>query len=264
MKQSVGDWVVLRRPRADGGNLAYFAIARVLSISPDSKVDGMSYARLDQYLPFDDPVPWQVNKRYAEEALRELPVTQVGLYLRGRSVRSLSDEDFLDLVKHGFSKTFELHFPLESSLTPLQERVRQVESRLINRVMREASFRRAICDAYDSRCAITGLRLFDRRGNAEAQAAHIWAVSEGGPDLVQNGIALSATFHWLFDRHLISISDDHELLVADNLIPAELKALFAPHGGKVLLPSISAMWPHPIYLAKHRALFQSKSGSAAP
>jgi putative restriction endonuclease len=33
-------------------------------------------------------------------------------------------------------------------------------------------------------------------------------VAEGGPDVVQNGIALSATAHWLFDRHLIALTDD--------------------------------------------------------
>jgi len=259
MEQSVGDWVVLRRPRADGGNLAYFATARVISINPDPNVEGMSYAQLGEYLPFDTPVPWQVNKRYAEEALRKLPITQVGLYLRGRSVRTLSNEDFLDLITLGFPKTLELQMSQDQSSDPLPEKVRRVESKLTNRVIREASFRRTICEAYDSRCAVTRLRILDRQGNAEAQAAHIWAVSNGGPDLVQNGIALSATVHWLFDRHLISISDDHKLLVADKLIPAELRASFAQHGGNILLPSNTAMWPHSAYLARHRAMFTAQS-----
>lgn len=262
MKQSVGDWVVLRRPRADGGNLAYFATARVSSISPDSRVEGMSYALLVDFLPFEAPVPWLVNGRYAEEALRNLPVSQVGIYLRGRSVRSISDEDFLDLITGGFPEISDPQFSHESELPPLMERVRVVESKLTNRVIREASFRRTICNAYDARCAVTGLRLFDRNGNAEVQAAHIWAVSDGGPDLAQNGIALSATFHWLFDRHLISISEDYKLLVVDKFVPAELRLLFTRHEGKILLPSNAAMWPHPGYMAKHRTVFDSNNGNA--
>src|SRR5690348_12278258 len=34
VKEAVGDWVVLRRPRADGGNLAYFAVAKWLALNP--------------------------------------------------------------------------------------------------------------------------------------------------------------------------------------------------------------------------------------
>jgi putative restriction endonuclease len=44
---------------------------------------------------------------------------------------------------------------------------------------------------------------------------------------VQNGLALSGTVHWLFDRHLISLTDDYRLLVSHNKVPAELRGLFA-------------------------------------
>lgn len=83
--------------------------------------------------------------------------------------------------------------------------------------------------------------------------------SDGGPDLVQNGIALSATFHWMFERNLLSISDDYRLLVAKTFTPEELRVLFARRDGKILLLSSAAMWPNPGYLAKHRAVFISKS-----
>src|SRR5262249_13242706 len=73
VEKCVGDWIVLRRPRADGGNLAYFATARVESLEPDPITSGMSYARLTEYLPFDKPVPWTIDGRYAEESLRSMP-----------------------------------------------------------------------------------------------------------------------------------------------------------------------------------------------
>ncbi|MBX9460355.1 MAG: HNH endonuclease [Brevundimonas sp.] len=73
---------------------------------------------------------------------------------------------------------------------------------LVNRKVRDTSFRRQVCRAYDDTCAITGLRIINGGGRSEVQAAHIWPVEHGGPDTVRNGLALSGTVHWLFDRHL--------------------------------------------------------------
>ena len=110
-------------------------------------------------------------------------------------------------------------------------------------------------NAYDSRCAVTGLRMANRGGKAEAQAAHIWSVTDGAPDVVQNGIALSATAHWLFDRHLISLDDDCRLLVSHNKVPSELTRLFPPPRERVHVPADPRLYPRPDYLACHRARF---------
>ncbi len=67
----------------------------------------------------------------------------------------------------------------------------------------------AVVSAYDERCAVSRLRIINGGGRAEVEAAHIWPFADGGPDVVRNGLALSATCHWLFDRHLISLSDDY-------------------------------------------------------
>jgi hypothetical protein len=52
-------------------------------------------------------------------------------------------------------------------------------------------------------CAVTGLCLLNGGGRPEVQAAHIRAVEANGPDTVRNGLALTATVHWMFDRGLI-------------------------------------------------------------
>ena len=113
----------------------------------------------------------------------------------------------------------------------MEEQERRIVQLLTNRTIRDAAFRRAIVDAYDNRCAVTGLRIVNGGGKAEVQAAHIWPVSDGGPDTVQNGLALSATAHWCFDRHLIAVTDDYRLLVSHNKVPAELRGLFFPADG---------------------------------
>ncbi|MGE0578975.1 HNH endonuclease [Reyranella sp.] len=127
----------------------------------------------------------------------------------------------------------------------------------MNRKVREANFRRHVCEAYDNTCAVTGLRILNGGGKAEVQAAHIWSVANGGPDVVQNGLALSATAHWLFDRHLISLTDDYGLLVSHNRIPSELQALFQKQLQRVRLPENQAYWPRPEYLRRHRAAYDN-------
>lgn len=269
----VGDWVVLRRPRADGGNLAYFAVARVIRVDPDPAVVSRSYARLAEFLAFDAPVPWTAEGRYAEDALRRMPRSQVGVYLRGKSVRALTDTEFLAIITAGLGDTVNprnaMKYGLEPSAPelqvfqhglPIEERLRQVSQTLGSRIIREASFRRVVCAANEDRCAITKLRIINGGGRSEVQAAHIWPVACGGPDIIQNGIALSATVHWLFDRHLISLTEDHRLLVAHNRIPNELRSLFGPPDDRIHLPSDKALWPHRTFVQKHRELFGGRLG----
>jgi putative restriction endonuclease len=130
-------------------------------------------------------------------------------------------------------------------------------------VIREASFRNHVYEAYDNQCAATGLRFIDANGNSEVHAAHIWAVADGGPDVVQNGLALTATVHWLFDRYFISITDDYHLLFSAREMPEEVRALLLQNGGKLRLPSETDHWPHPAYLKKHRDKFVAMNGDQA-
>ncbi|WP_375428455.1 HNH endonuclease [uncultured Sphingomonas sp.] len=264
---TVGDWVVFRRPRADGGNLAYFAVARVVRIDRDPLRPNHSYARLADYLKFDEPVPWTSEGRYAEGTLRGMPRPQVGVFLRGRSMRPLDAADFGAIVGKGLSDTADpanaVRYgfdPLDADMAVLRQEdptddARRVETALVSRIVRDASFRRVVCLAYGDRCAVTRLRIVNGGGRAEVQAAHVWPVAEGGPDLVTNGLALSATVHWLFDRHLISLTDDYRLLVAHNRVPVELRALFADRDERIHLPENRRDWPNLAYVSRHRDIF---------
>ena len=230
-RNAIGDWVLYREPRRNGGRQAYIATARVVSVEPDLEKPNHFYANVANYLEFPTPVPFEVNGRYAEAPLRAIAEpNRVGMALQGKSMRAILNEDFDAIVlsrlgeiltpenalNFGFDllPVDELPRPTEFGLSELFDR--RVEQLLINRKLRDASFRLEVCRAYDNRCAVTGLRLINGGGRAEVQAAHIKPVAAGGPDVVQNGIALSATVHWLFDRHLISISDDYRLLVSHN------------------------------------------------
>jgi putative restriction endonuclease len=272
VKDTVGDWVVLRRPRADGGNLAYFAVARVSALEPDPSTPTLTFARLTGYMELDQPVAWRLEGRYAEQTLREMPLKQVGVYLRGRSVRPLSDVDFAAIVSAGLSQTLspdnairlglvgveDAARPFDFDALPGYDHVRRIEQMLVNRKIRDANFRRHVCEAYGDRCAVTGLRIINGGGRSEVQAAHIWGVSEGGPDVVQNGIALSGTIHWLFDRHLISLTNEYRLLVSHNKVPAELRVLFERQLDRIHLPTDERLRPHPAYVERHRERFMAE------
>lgn len=79
------------------------------------------------------------------------------------------------------------------------------------RPFRDQAFARQVRLAYDSRCAVTGLRLINGGGRAEVQAAHIRLVPSAGPDSVRNGLALSGTAHWMFDRGLLAIDGNYAI-----------------------------------------------------
>lgn len=90
---------------------------------------------------------------------------------------------------------------LREEQTPFElEQNRDRMSLTVSRMVHDRIFRRIVLRAYSERCAISGLRLINGSGRAEVAAAHIRPVEANGPDIVSNGIALSGTVHWMFDR----------------------------------------------------------------
>lgn len=269
-ESSVGDWIVYREPRRGGGRQGYVAVARVASVAPDSAKSGYSYAYATDFLPFDMVVPLRRGSSFYEDRLNQLADTsRIGAALQGKSIRTISDREFGAITRAGFCETLDPKNAVRLQLdddhvdadvlalvtAAPEEQERRVAQLLLNRKIRDATFRRSVLEAYDSSCAVTGIRIINGGGKAEAQAAHIWSVADGGPDVVQNGIALSATCHWLFDRHLISLTDDYGLLVSHNRVPSEISRLFDAQLDRVHLPSARELWPHPAYIARHRKLF---------
>ena len=270
-RNAVGDWVVFREPRRNGGRRAYIATARVTRVEPDPDKANHFFAYVADYLAFSRPVPFVLDGEYAETALRSVAnVGRIGQSLQGKSMRLLPIEDFDSIVLAGLSETLapenavQLGLEFPSAPAPIgfpglsEPADRRVEQLLVNRKIRDAAFRLEVCRAYDNRCAVTGLRIINGGGRAEVQAAHIQPVAAGGPDVVQNGIALSATVHWLFDRHLISIGEDYRLLVSHNRVPSELRSLFRPEHELLHLPQDRRLWPHSAYLAHHRDSYAGK------
>jgi putative restriction endonuclease len=99
---------------------------------------------------------------------------------------------------------------------------------------------------------MSGLRLRNGGGRPEVNAAHIIPVEKKGSNAVHNGLALSGTLHWMFDRGLVSVADDWSILVSRNKVPGEVVDRLIVPGGRLVLPAERRDWPNPRYLRWHR------------
>jgi len=264
--QFENDWIVYYEPRGGGGRLGYTAIAKVSSIEPDPDQDDMFIAHIapNTFLPFEEFVPYKNESGFREASLAKPDGTLNGGLIQW-AIRPISDADFKSIVLAGFPKEVELlprdqgqadrskhdGFMEEASQFEFDEERSRVEQ-TISRIPRDRVFRKLILDAYDCRCAITGLKLINGGGRAEVEAAHIKPVSSHGPDTIRNGIALSGTVHWMFDRGIISLSDDLDILVSRQTNdPQQVWGLVNP-SRKAIEPNEPAFRPHPIFLSWHR------------
>ncbi len=265
IEKAVGDWVIYYEPRrstgqltSSGGRQSYFATAKLLRIEKDQNLDNHYYAFVSNYLEFDHSVPFKQGSHYFESSLqRGDGETNKGAF--GRSVRVIPDSEYELILQAGFTKTLELTKPVsnvpqepyylvEENVTPFE---RHIVERVVARPFRDAAFAVGIKSAYHDTCAMSGLKIINGGGRAEVQAAHIKPVSENGPDSPRNGVALSGTVHWMFDRGLVSIDDDYSILIAKDRLPdAAVRLLNRNH--RLLFPSREDMYPHRHYLAFHR------------
>ncbi|GES53209.1 hypothetical protein Rhsp01_58240 [Rhizobium sp. NBRC 114257] len=262
----VGNWIIYYEPRKVAATRGYFAVAKVAQVVPDPKVAGMYLALIEpgSYLDFINPVPFngpdgviergvlnhdgRISGR-AQSAVRPISATDfnrilsAGLNEPEPELPRLDGVEAADLT-NGFQDAVQTPFIFE------QERRRVIQ--LSSRAIRDRLFRRLVLQAYDKRCAITGLKLINGGGRAEVDAAHIRPVEANGPDTLGNGIALSGTAHWMFDRGLISLSDDLDILISRQANDPESIRGLINKTGRAIVPLRPSAWPHPHFLQWHR------------
>lgn len=114
-------------------------------------------------------------------------------------------------------------------------------------------FRQAVLNAYQGRCAVTGLAVRDL-----LVASHIipWNAIEQHRLDTQNGIALNALHDRAFDRGLITFDAELRLVCApslrDHFANATWAQFFQAFEGKLLSVPTEAAGPRPEYLIYHR------------
>jgi putative restriction endonuclease len=262
VEAAIGDWIVYYEPRRSssdersrGGRQSYFAIAQVISVRPDPAREGHYYADVQGYLDFDKPVPFKEGNFFYEAAMRGADGS-TNLGSARRAVRNMSDNEFDLIVRAGFVEEFATgRHGSAAPPTGFEEAQEEIHRPMIvstvTRPFRDVAFARQIQTAYEKKCAMTGLRIINGGGRPEAQAAHIRPVAANGPDSIRNGVALSSTFHWMFDRGLISVDDDFRILIAKGGVPTRVEQMLNP-SRTLTVPDDPRAQPHRVFLQYHR------------
>lgn len=261
VRTCIGDWIVYYEPRKVTETRGYFAIAKIERVVPDPTTSGMYLALIEpgSYLDFITSVPFtDVSGAVIEQGVLN---EQGRISGRAQSaVRPISPSDFNRIVALGLNESDPLlprigeEMPgFDEQQVPFEfEQTRDRASFTVSRIVRDRIFRRTVLRAYSERCVISGLRFINGSGRAEVAAAHIRPVEVGGPDIINNGIALSGTVHWMFDRGLLSLADDLQILVSRQANdPVSIRALINK-SGYAQMPQRHADRPHPHFLQWHR------------
>ncbi|WP_422377621.1 HNH endonuclease [Roseibium sp.] len=263
VEQALGDWIVYYGPISRLPSRYYTAIAKLVDIREDTRTPDHFFATLEGCLDFDRPLEYTELGGYETGFIMDDGRPNGGIAVN--AIRALSNADFRKIIENGFSETEEWParndepegrkpqvFFSDNEQSPITgfPTDRKILTQIINRPFRDAKFRQHIRKLYDRTCAFTGLRLINGKGRPEVEAAHIIPVECGGNDSVQNGLALSGTVHWMFDRGLLSLSDEFDILASrqlnydvSHLLNRDMKAI---------LPNDTSSRPHPHYLHWHR------------
>lgn len=145
----------------------------------------------------------------------------------------------------------ELAQAVESEPPLTEEHTEYVETR---RKARDSAFRELVRDTYNNTCAVCGSQRESPDGDPEVEAAHVYPHSEGGSDDIRNGVALCKLHHWAFDSGWLSLTNNHEIIVAKASNKNGYHEFKQIEGQLLRLPDNEDTHPHPMFLREHRQL----------
>ena len=133
----------------------------------------------------------------------------------------------------------------ESNLRHYVETGIKEEQAQYEKPVRDTAFRRIVTEAYDYRCAATGLRIVLPGEVIMVQAAHLIPYADSRDDDPRNGMALTPDLHWALDRNIVSPGPDmkwHVSSLVDQRI-ADNRPLLDLADKDILLPKDKRFWP---------------------
>ena len=117
---------------------------------------------------------------------------------------------------------------------------------------RDHKFREIVIIAYSEQCAICNCDIKVDGSTIALEAAHIMMHAAGGPDKVTNGLALCVMHHKLFDLGIMTVDEDMNARVFDNVegdFGKKLNEEF--HHKPIALPRSGDMAPASQYIRWH-------------
>ena len=159
----------------------------------------------------------------------------------------LREQSVINREAYDYSRILE-----EKAHLPLVKEI--VEADNYRAAARYQGFRRIVIKAYDHRCALCGVRIITPEQHTVVDAAHIVPWSRSRNDDIRNGMALCKLCHWAFDKGMMGVSDNYEVITsrqiaADPNVPGLLLTLT---GRGIIGPQERDFWPARQYIAEHR------------
>lgn len=139
----------------------------------------------------------------------------------------------------------------------IQQKTIEAKEEYVEEVyIRRGAFKRTIPKVYNNTCAITGLSISAEFNVSMIDACHIVPFSESHDDTIGNGIALCPNMHRAFDRGLISIDENYQVLMSGRFIEDSSPYSIAQFDKKqILLPEQERLYPQQENLDVHRKKF---------
>jgi putative restriction endonuclease len=133
----------------------------------------------------------------------------------------------------------------------------------IDKPKRDPKFRNSVLIAWRKQCAMCGYDGELANSSVGLEAAHVKWFSQGGPDVLENGLALCELHHALFDLGVIGISQKFQIEISDGFIgksESSKRLVYDLHGKELLLPAPNKPMPSLVFLSWHKQeVFRDKS-----
>jgi len=136
----------------------------------------------------------------------------------------------------------------------------ELNIQVVTRTRRAPDFRDEVMRAYECRCAVCGLDMRLGTSQLGVEAAHIKWHQAGGPDIVQNGLALCTLHHKMFDRGALTISQGLKILVSEHVHGTSgfEEWVLSFHGKELRVPQSPNYYPWARFLKWHfREVFRA-------
>jgi putative restriction endonuclease len=163
---------------------------------------------------------------------------------------NIQEDNYIDDLKNEMKESSnEYKSKLLNLKTKLNPEKYQVE--IYNR---STIFRREIVKLYNETCCISGLHVSAPFTITMVDACHIIPFSNSLDNSLTNGIALCPNLHRAFDRGLISVDDNYEVILSENFIENVFSdySFLKVKGKKISLPSDNDLIPSAESFSWHR------------
>lgn len=197
--------------------------------------------------------------------------------LRSAGARGHLSQDILEqlrsnpcLIEQTAQRLLEAHFPQslhDDIVNAIGLDTRSRELSVVSRPRRDPSFRNAVLQAYEYRCAVCSLDLRIGSMTVGLEAAHIKWHQAHGPDTVENGFALCSLHHKLFDFGALTVDEGARIQVSEQVHGTTRfdEVLMRHHGQLVRRPVRPEHVPAPVFVRWHgKWVFKREARPASP